>query len=251
MPPELRDAPHTISLTATGPDTKSLSSGQVSTWVSVLTEPASGFHWYGVSWSFLHMNFCSSVQPSGSCEKLEQTHLLYGAWLRCGAKLPTHGISIQAETAGPRVLSLVARCRSRAAGTHPLPRLSVTQNNAGLALVPAAPGACPACQPAARTRDRKVPDGEGWHHQPLGCFEDAAFCKQHGKRGACWCALWGDAPRVQAEPGDSQAGGFFLTHCFIAACKHLPVVSQTARPERCSAGLAMETRSPRSKPPCC
>lgn len=36
----------------------------------------------------------------------------------------------------------------------------------------------------------------------------------------------------------------FLTHCFIAECKHLRVVSQTARPQRCSAGLAMETRSP-------
>lgn len=73
-----------------------------------------------------------------------------------------------------------------------------------------------------------------------------SFCKQHGKQGACWHALWGDAPHAQAEPNDSHKLGGFLTHCFIAACKHLPVVSQTARPQRCSAGLAMETRSPRS-----
>lgn len=77
-------------------------------------------------------------------------------------------------------------------------------------------------------------------------FSGCSFCKQHGEQDACWSALWGDAPHAQAETGDSHKLMGFLIHCFIAECKHLRVVSQTARPQRCSAGLAMETRSPRS-----
>lgn len=68
LPPELRYAPCTILLTAISSDTgaKSHSSGQVSTGVSKTT--CFRFDWWGLSWTFLHMNFCSSPQPLGAAE---------------------------------------------------------------------------------------------------------------------------------------------------------------------------------------